>query len=606
MQRQINNSHFDELKIGEECLEYSTRVLEALPSLPVTQATSATGVGICTSGDTHARSHGHDIAITGTSNNSPVIASYNIPPAQIPAKRRNIYFVSAFCSLGGLLFGADTGSIGSITSMPQFVEVYPILRNEAVLGALVATILMSASLSSFASGWLSDKYSRKRTIMLGAYIFGIGAALEAGSVNLEMLIIGRLIVGGQCFYSSSQRLFHAQPPNVSGRRLFLVCYWCIFSRDFPAGCVVRGRISCMLQLFVTIGIALGYFICYGTLNIRSTLSWRIPFIFQALVSAILGTGMPLLPYSPRWLFQNGRVEEAWRVLESFDRHSSSEKEKEELVAKSQERQGRNETVGVIQAFRDPDSRGRTLYGPILFSQAGLTSRQASFLASGVSGIINVICTIPAQLYLLDNWGRRSSAIVGGLIMAVCMLAIGSMYAAGADAGQGKYAILVFIYFCRFSTTWAVSFKVFITEIQPMRVRATASSLAHSSNWLCNLAVALTTPLFLSRSSSGPYFMFGACLLLTSVVCMIWMPETLGKSLEEVDEVWEARMKKSKEIIHSLATFGVGRERRNNADELEMQERARYRYLSTMDHVIVLVTARIVTQAAGPTDELSRP
>ncbi|KAF8755874.1 General substrate transporter [Rhizoctonia solani] len=587
MQRQINNSHFDELKIGEECLEYSTRVLEALPSLPVTQATSATGVGICTSGDTHARSHGHDIAITGTSNNLPVITSYNIPLAQVPAKRRNIYFVSAFCSLGGLLFGADTGSIGSITSMPQFVEVYPILRNEAVLGALVATILMSASLSSFASGWLSDKYSRKRTIMLGAYIFGIGAALEAGSVNLEMLIIGRLIVGGQCFYSSSQRLFHAQPPNVSGEGFFLSAIGVYLVEISPPD--VRGRISCMLQLFVTIGIALGYFICYGTLNIRSTLSWRIPFIFQALVSAILGTGMPLLPYSPRWLFQNGRVEEAWRVLESFDRHSSSEKEKEELIAKSQERQGRNETVGVIQAFRDPDSRGRTLlaifmmgmqqlsgidgvlfYGPILFSQA------ASFLASGVSGIINVICTIPAQLYLLDNWGRRSSAIVGGLIMAVCMLAIGSMYAAGADAGQGKYAILVFIYLfvVAFSTTWAVSFKVFITEIQPMRVRATASSLAHSSNWLCNLAVALTTPLFLSRSSSGPYFMFGACLLLTSVVCMIWMPETLGKSLEEVDEVWEARMKKSKEIIHSLATFGVGRERRNNADELEMQERAR--------------------------------
>ncbi|KAH7334576.1 hypothetical protein B0J17DRAFT_770897 [Rhizoctonia solani] len=545
-------------------VEDSAGILNTLPSL--TRATTATGVELHVQEGTLARNH--------TSSNSPTIASYNIPPAQTPTKKQNIYFVSAFCSLGGFLFGADTGSIGSITSMPQFIEVYPTLQNEAVLGALVATILMSASLASFASGWLSDKYSRKRTIMLGAYIFGIGAALEAGSVNLPMLIIGRLIVGvGEGFFLSAIGVYLVEiaPPDV------------------------RGRISCMLQLFVTIGIALGYFICYGSLNIQSTLSWRMPFIVQTGVAMVLGTGMPLLPYSPRWLFQNGRVEEAWRVLEAFDRHSSSEKEKEELIARAQERQGRDETVGVIEAFRDPDSRGRTLlavfmmgmqqlsgidgvlfYGPILFSQAGLTSRQASFLASGVSGILNIVCTIPAQLYLLDKWGRRSSAIVGGLVMAVCMLAIGSMYAAGADAGQGRYAIIVFIYLfvIAFSTTWAVSFKLFITEIQPMRVRATASSLAHSSNWLCNLAVALTTPLFLSRSASGPYFMFGACLLLTSVVCMIWMPETLGKSLQEVDEVWETRMKRSKEIVHSLLTLGVGRERRNSVDEVELQEQAR--------------------------------
>ncbi|CAE6475317.1 unnamed protein product [Rhizoctonia solani] len=557
----------DEFDIDKQQVEDLSGILETLPSL--TRATTATGVEAHAQEGTLARNH----TVAGASSNSP-IASYNIPLAQTPTKKQNIYFVSAFCSLGGFLFGADTGSIGSITSMPQFIEVYPSLKNEAVLGALVATILMSASLASFASGWLSDKYSRKRTIMLGAYIFGIGAALEAASVNFPMLIIGRLIVGvGEGFFLSAIGVYLVEiaPPDV------------------------RGRISCMLQLFVTIGIALGYFICYGSLNIQSTLSWRTPFIIQTGVAMILGTGMPLLPYSPRWLFQNGRIKEAWRVLEAFDRHSSSEKEKEELVARAQERQGQDETIGVIEAFRDPDSRGRTLlavfmmgmqqlsgidgvlfYGPILFSQAGLTSRQASFLASGVSGILNVVCTIPAQIYLLDKWGRRSSAIVGGLVMTVCMLAIGSMYAAGADAGQGRYAIIVFIYLfiIAFSTTWAVSFKVFITEIQPMRVRATASSLAHSSNWLCNLAVALTTPLFLSRSSSGPYFMFGACLLLTSVVCMIWMPETLGKSLQEVDEVWETRMKRSKEIIHSLVTFGIGRERRNSANEFELQEQTR--------------------------------
>ncbi|KAB5592234.1 hypothetical protein CTheo_4331 [Ceratobasidium theobromae] len=547
-----------ELNLGFKETENSVGLLE---SSPITRATTATAVEVCSNGDEVIRPTfaGKDFDLEQVPRN--MTAPPSAPLVAEPTKKRNLYVVSAFCSLGGFLFGADTGSIGPITSMPQFIEIFPSLKNEAVLGALVATILMSASLASFASGWLSDRYSRKRTIMLGAYIFGAGAAIEAGSMALPMLIIGRLIVGvGEGFFLSAIGVYLVEiaPPDVS------------------------------------IGIAAGYFICYFSLNIRSTFSWRIVFLVQVGVAMVLGTGMPWMPYSPRWLFQNGRVEEAWRVLEAFDRHSSSEKEKEELLAKAQEAQGRNKTIGVVQAFKDPDSRGRTLlavflmgmqqlsgidgvlfYGPILFSQAGLTSRQASFLASGVSGLVNIACTIPAQLYLLDKWGRRASGIIGGLVMAGCMLAIGSLYAAGAQDGQGRYAIIVFIYIfvMAFSTTWAVSFKLFITEIQPMRVRATASSLAHSSNWLCNLAVALTTPLFLSRSSSGPYFMFGACLLLTSVVCMIWMPETLGKSLQEVDEVWESRMKRSHEILHSLLTFGLGRKRQRGVEEVEMGERS---------------------------------
>ncbi|KAG9075031.1 hypothetical protein FS749_013344, partial [Ceratobasidium sp. UAMH 11750] len=433
-------------------------MLETLPAFPTTAKTAvATGTGAYSASTSHS-AHRNGKDTTPATSSLPTVG---LPAAesQGPTKRSNIYVVASFCSLGGFLFGADTGSIGSITSMPQFVQVFPTLRNEAVLGALVATILMSASLSSFASGWLSDRYSRKYTIMVGAYIFALGSALEAGSTNLPMLIVGRLIVGvGEGFFLSAIGVYLVEisPPDV------------------------RGRISCMLQLFVTIGITAGYFICYGSLSIPSSLSWRTPFIVQAVVALTLGLGMPTMPFSPRWLFQNGRVEEAWRVLEAFDRHSSSEKEKEELLAKAAERQGQaNETVGVIQAFRNPENRGRTLlaifmmgmqqlsgidgvlfYGPILFSQAGLGSRQASFLASGVSGILNIASTIPAQLYLLDHWGRRSSAIVGGWAMTVCMLAIGSLYAAGAQNGEGRWAIIVFIYVfvVAFSTTWAVSFK----------------------------------------------------------------------------------------------------------------------------------------------------
>lgn len=564
-------THAPELDLDIKEVEDTGGVLETLPSLPNNRDAVATGVGPYVVAETETLHSTHARNVLAESTSDPIVISHS-PAAPVPTKKRNIHVVAAFSSLGGFLFGSDTGSIGPITSMPQFIEVFPSLKSEAMLGAFVATILMSATLASFASGWLSDKYSRKYTIMMGAYIFGLGAAIEAGSGTLPMLITGRLIVGvGEGIFLSAIGVYLVEisPPDV------------------------RGGVSCMLQLLIAIGITVGYFVCYFSLEIKSSLSWRTPFLVQTGVAVILGTGMPWMPYSPRWLFQNGRVEEAWRVLEGFDRHSSSEKEKEELLAKAAERQGRDETIGVVQAFKDPDSRGRTLlaiflmgmqqmsgidavlfYGPILFTQAGLTSRQASFLASGVCGILEIVCAIPAQLYLLDKWGRRSSAIVGGFITSGCMLAIGALYAAEAQNGPGRYAIIAFIYLfvTAFSTTWAVSFKVFIAEIQPMRVRATATSLAHSSNWLCNLVVALTTPIFLSRSVWGPYFMFGMCLLLTAVVCMIWMPETLGKSLQEIDGVWEMRMKRSQEILHNLVTMGVGKRRRGEADEVELQER----------------------------------
>ncbi|KDQ14511.1 hypothetical protein BOTBODRAFT_145628 [Botryobasidium botryosum FD-172 SS1] len=459
-----------------------------------------------------------------------------IPPRAVE-KKRNIHAIAAFCSLGGLLFGLDTGSIGSLTVMPQFLSIFSNVENSAIHGTLVATILISASISSSAAGWLSDRFSRKRTAMCGGFLFALGAAIEAGSVHLAMLIVGRLVVGvGEGFFMSALGVYLVEisPPDV------------------------RGRVVCMLQLFVTLGIAIGYFVCYGSVDIDLSIAWRLPFMLQSVVALGLAIGMPFLPYSPRWLFQQGRNEEALKVLESFNMSSSSEKEKEELRAKFGAEGVREKQASIAESFRDPKARWRTIlaiflfgmqqlsgidgvlfYAPLLFTQAGLASRQASFLASGISGILNVVCTIPTQLWLMDRWGRRPSAIIGGLVMAGSMIGIGTLYATGASTGKAKWVIvaLIYIFVAAFATTWAVVLRLFCTEIQPSRTRATASSLAVSANWIVNLGVALSTPSFLARSPSGPYFLFGGCLLVTSIVCVIWMPETLGKSLQEIDEVY---------------------------------------------------------------------
>lgn len=123
-----------------------------------------------------------------------------------------------------------------------------------------------------------------------------------------------------------------------------------------------------------------------------------------------------------------------------------------------------------------------------------------------------------------------------------MFLIGGLYAGNAvhaNTGAGRWIVIVSIYLFAviYSSTWGVAIKVYSAEIQPQHTRAAATSVAHGSNWACNFLVALVTPILLSRSSFGAYFLFGGCNLVTAVVCVFAMPETKGRSLEEIEEVF---------------------------------------------------------------------
>ncbi|CAG7854469.1 SubName: Full=Related to sugar transporter {ECO:0000313/EMBL:CCA69766.1} [Serendipita indica DSM 11827] len=417
---------------------------------------------------------------------------------------------------------------------------------------------MAAALTSAASGSVSDRLSRKRTIMIGAIIGAVGCFVEAAAIKLWMLILGRILAGageGLFINTISVYLVEISPPAV------------------------RGKTACTLQLLITIGIIVGYFTCYFSVSLPSTFSFRIPFIIQGICCCLLAVGTPLIPHSPRWLAAKGREEEAWRVIAVFDPEGGDRQREKIQDALQREREYHDELhrrrmlksslasqrqaeevtsgkryapspVGAalssikenehVAAVADAFGKGRkerTLFGmllmglqqlsgidgvlfyaPILFAQAGLGSRKASFLASGISGIVNFVATIPSQFWLIDKWGRRPCWIIGGLVMGFCMTVIGAMYASGyvkQDAGRWIVIALIYVFVSAFAMTWAVVGKILTTEMQPSRTRATASSLAQTTNWLVNVIVALTTPVFLQRSPSGPYFMFGGFLCWSS-------------------------------------------------------------------------------------------
>lgn len=170
------------------------------------------------------------------------------------------------------------------------------------------------------------------------------------------------------------------------------------------------------------------------------------------------------------------------------------------------------------------------------------SESSSFLASGLSGVVIFATTIPAVL-LADRWSRRASVIWGGFALAATMIGIGVLYACNfvfSDHGAGRWIVVTFIFLFTFvySGTWAVTISIYATEVQPLKTRAAASSLGRSGNWIVNWIVAFTTPIFLASSSCGVYFMFGASCLITVVICILWMPETRGLSLEQIDGIFK--------------------------------------------------------------------
>ncbi|KAJ9298538.1 hypothetical protein DTO271G3_3505 [Paecilomyces variotii] len=410
-----------------------------------------------------------------------------------------------------MLFGLDTGCIGSVTTMPEFLGSLGQFSS-TIHGAIVSTILITASVTSFFAGHLSEILGRERAVVVGTTIFSVGAAIEAGAASLGMFVGGRAVKGvGEGFFLST-----------------LTVYICEVS---PA------------------------------MRIASSVSWRLPSAIQSALAAILAAACSTLPPSPRWLVNKRRYTEAYDAMDRLGLPRGELELDSAILSPSSTSSSLTDietmrTNRFAEVFTKPYWKqtvigmfmmvmcqfsgidGVLYYAPTLFKQAGLSSTSSSFLASGITGILGVVVTIPASL-LADRWNRRTSLIDGGLAIGACMIVIGSLYASNSvhpDSGAGRWVVIISIYLYTifFGISWGVTIKIYATEVQPARTRAAASSLGQGVNWVANFLVAFTTPIFLAHSPCGAYYFFGSWNLLTALVCIFFMPETKGRSLEAIE------------------------------------------------------------------------
>ncbi|CAF3531777.1 unnamed protein product [Fusarium graminearum] len=443
------------------------------------------------------------------------------------------------------LFGMDTGSIGPITTTSSFKNTFGDF-SATIHGVIVSTILIPGALTALVAGALAHRFGHVRLIAIGSIIFGIGAAIECGAPYLGVFIFGRLVKG-------------------IGEGLFLSNVYVQVSEMSPSR--VRGIMTALPQFLITSGLVTGYFTCYGTSRLgESSVTWRLPLAIVAFLGVLFSMVAFIVPPSPRWLLSKGRVEEARLVCRQL---GIDEVEEKELLAQDYDApvglDGETTLWQDIQntfkdfrcAFSAP-YRARTgfacflmgmqqfsgidgvlYYAPILFTQAGLSGEKASFLASGISAVVILAATLPATIFA-DRWGRRMQSILGGVLIVGLMVIMGSLYAAGQvhpDHGPGRWVVIVCIYLfaIAFSFTWAIGFRTWVVESMPRRTRSSASSLAQSSNWTANYIVALVTPVLLDKSSFGAYYLFAGCSLATTVMVILFMGETKGHSLEEIEK-----------------------------------------------------------------------
>ncbi|ORZ05827.1 general substrate transporter [Absidia repens] len=481
----------------------------------------------------------------------------------VPKTHKGIYLYGVLAALGGSSVGYDTGAISGIMTMDLFAERF--LGDESQSpyrsGLLVALMLLTATLGGLLSGNLCDIISRKYTILLGTWVFALGCLFEIIGTNFAMLLVGRLFVGfGQGFLTNAIPLYHAEIAH-------------------PA---IRGRLITLFSATSSVGTVVGYFVTFGTNQLTNDWCWRAPFVIHLALCMVISFAY-ILPFSPRWLIDKGRLEEARQVLaELYQRdidHPLVTQEFNIVLSEIQhEKAFGNRTYAEL--FRGTNLRrtlfalfagngaaftgtsGISYYSPQIMQQAGLSATGISLVASGASNIVALISTM-LTLAFIDKIGRKFVFASGAFIMASTMYIVGALfqtYHAALDA-EGDIGLsnvnarncviaFIFIFQLAYAFSWGPVAYIYPAEILNQRTRAKGLALAYGLNWAISIFMTFVMPIFMANTIYGGYYFFGAtCSLL--FIGVFFMPETKGYSLEQIDRMFNPKV--DLDTTHSIET-----------------------------------------------------
>ncbi|GAA6028079.1 hypothetical protein JCM8097_001861 [Rhodosporidiobolus ruineniae] len=452
----------------------------------------------------------------------------------------NQYIAGALPTIGGIMFGADISSMAAQLSNPYYLKQFGNPDSD-LQGGITASMPAGSFGGALINSWLSDKIGRKKCIIISGWLWVLGCIIQSVAQNVATLVAGRVVAGLAVGIASAiVTVYQAEitKPNI------------------------RGRIVSIQQLAITVGIFLQYFVQYGCSYIEGTASFRLPWALQLIPGLILGTLMFIFPESPRWLMEQGRNEEALQILADVHAAGDTENELVQLEYREIFNQIEFDRTQAAHSYLDlikPDVRKRVFLGMaeqmwsqltgMVFQSAGLNGRRSELIASSIQYALNVAFTLPALVYI-DRWGRRPMMLYGAIFMAIWLCLVGAIQAGlgqnvtGAEAAAtttwriyghtaGRNAVIVFSYFfvCSFAITWGPCSWTYASEIFPTRVRGKAVSMATATN-------SYATPPAFHNVKYRTYFIFMTFNIVAAIHIFFMYPETKGRTLEEMDEVFQ--------------------------------------------------------------------
>lgn len=452
-----------------------------------------------------------------------------------------IFAITLVATLGGLLFGYDTAVISGAEKSIQAFLIEPLGLSTWLHGATVSSALVGCILGGAISGFFSNRIGRRQTLRLAALLFLLSALGSAfpetlffpkGEPSIALLITFNLyrILGG-----IGVGLASAVAPMY-------------ISEISPAH--IRGRLVSFNQFAIIFGMLVVYFVNWGiakgqTVEWINSVGWRYMFASEAIPATLFGLFLLLVPETPRYLALrkredaalgvlakvNGSLQRAGEIMDEI-KHSLGDQTRARIFTYGKKVIVIGILLSVFQQFVGINVA--LYYAPRIFESMG-AAKDASMLQTIIMGLVNVVFTVVA-IMTVDKWGRKPLLITGSIGMAVGMFAISAL--SFNNVIGISTLVFIIIYTASFMMSWGPICWVLISEIFPNKIRGQAVAVAVAFQWFANYLISSTYPAMMEFSGGVTYGFYGLMSLLSAFFVWKMVPETKGRSLEEMETLWK--------------------------------------------------------------------
>ncbi|MEA4995390.1 MAG: D-xylose transporter XylE [Petrimonas sp.] len=453
-----------------------------------------------------------------------------------------IFGITLVATLGGLLFGYDTAVISGAEKSIEAYLIRPLGLNSLIHGATVSSALIGCIIGGVISGVFSNRFGRRKTLLIAAVLFFV-SALGSGFPEFIFFSKGHPSIGLLLTFN-----FYRIIGGV-GVGLASAVSPMYISEIAPAD--IRGRLVSFNQFAIIFGMLVVYFVNWGiafgqSIDWINDVGWRYMFASEAIPAAMFGMLLFLVPETPRYLVLSNRDEKARSVL---SRINADKLRAEAIFAEIKQSIGRTTErsrifsygkivilIGILlSVFQQFVGINVALYyAPRIFESMG-AAKDASMLQTIIMGFVNVVFTVVAIL-TVDKWGRKPLLITGSIGMAIGMFAI-SWLSYNEIIGISTLVFII-IYTASFMMSWGPICWVLISEIFPNKIRGQAVAVAVAAQWAANYLISSTYPAMMEYSGALTYGFYGLMAVLSALFVWKMVPETKGKSLEEMESLWK--------------------------------------------------------------------